>query len=76
MIDGLFNLLFRCRHSRLTRPMAPISIKAVPQPSYRVCLDCGARFSYDTGAMRTGKRIPNDVQSGEIERPIQFVDAG
>jgi hypothetical protein len=54
MIDSLLNLLFRCSHRHLTRPMAP---RSGPGPNtqaeaYVVCLDCGKRFMYDLKEMR------------------------
>jgi hypothetical protein len=60
MIDSLLNLLFRCPHSRLTRPMAPITKAGQPHSqSYVVCLDCGRQFEYDLSRMRMGKAIDN-----------------
>src|ERR1017187_3452124 len=45
VIDTLLNLLFRCRHRRLTRPVAPITKAGQPHSqSYVVCLDCGKQF--------------------------------
>ena len=66
MIDSLFNLLFRCRHRRLTRPITPINAGGVPQGSpYVVCLDCGKRFEYDPENMRIGRAIqPEPPVSG------------
>ena len=52
MIDNIFNLLFRCAHRRLTRPFLDTAAY-----SYTVCLDCGARFEFDTSTMRQGKRL-------------------
>jgi hypothetical protein len=60
MIDTVLNLLFRCSHRRLSRPVSPASKKGVPQgPAYVVCLDCGKHFEYDTRQMRLGKRLEN-----------------
>ena len=58
VIDNLINLLFRCRHRRLSRPIAPVSKpgKARQEP-YVVCLDCGKQFGYDLQRMRMGKAI-------------------
>ncbi len=64
MIDSLKNLLFRCSHQRLTRPLTPINASGVPEGMpYVACLECGARFKYDTHEMRMGKRI--EVRSQE-----------
>ena len=58
MIDTLLNLLFRCSHRRLTRPVAPITKAGQPHSqSYVVCLDCGKQFEYDLKEMRIGKAI-------------------
>jgi hypothetical protein len=58
MIDSLFNLIFRCRHSKLSRPVTPIDAAGVPQgEAYVVCLECGMRFSYDVRQMKMGKAI-------------------
>ena len=58
MIDTLLNLLFRCSHRRLTRPLTPVNTKGVPHgETYVVCLDCGKQFDYDLKEMRIGKPI-------------------
>jgi hypothetical protein len=58
MIDSFLNLLFRCSHQRLSRPVTPVTKQGdMPEETYVVCLDCGKRFSYDTKNMRLGKRI-------------------
>ena len=58
MIDTLLNLIFRCSHRRLTRPVTPVSKAGVPHgETYVVCLDCGKQFAYDLNKMRIGKVI-------------------
>jgi hypothetical protein len=58
MIDKLLNLLFRCRHRRLSRPISRAITAGGPQGrTYVVCLDCGKQFAYDTALMRLGKAI-------------------
>ena len=58
MIDTLLNLLFRCSHRRLTRPVAPVTKAGQPHSqSYVVCLDCGKQFEYDMTTMHMGKAI-------------------
>ena len=54
MIDTLLNLLFRCSHKRLTRPVTPVTRGVAPQPgiTYVVCLDCARKFEYDWNRMR------------------------
>jgi hypothetical protein len=62
MIDSLLNLLFRCSHQRLSRPVTPVARQRdVAEETYVVCLDCGKRFSYDTQNMRLGKRIVEEA---------------
>ena len=58
MIDNIFNLLFRCRHRRLTLPITPLSAIGAPRNDTHVtCLDCGTRFAYDTRQMTLGRAI-------------------
>src|SRR5579872_1953312 len=58
MIDSVLNLIFRCSHRRLTRPVAPVTKAGQPHSqSYVVCLDCGKHFEYDLNQMRIGKPI-------------------
>jgi hypothetical protein len=58
VIDSILNLLFRCRHRRLSRPIS-LSVKAgKPRgDAYVVCLDCGKQFGYDLERMRLGKGV-------------------
>jgi hypothetical protein len=59
MIDSVVNLLFRCRHKRLTRPVTPVRRGGLPHgETYVACLDCGKQFKYDTREMRVGKPLP------------------
>jgi DNA-directed RNA polymerase subunit RPC12/RpoP len=58
MIDKVFNLLFRCSHRRLTRPVTPVSKTGEPPgEAYVVCLECGKQFTYDVIEMRIGKAL-------------------
>jgi hypothetical protein len=58
VIGTPLNLLFRCRHRRLTCPVAPITnVGQQHSQGYVVCLDCGKLFEYDMGRMRIGKLI-------------------
>jgi DNA-directed RNA polymerase subunit RPC12/RpoP len=67
VIDTLLNLLFRCSHRRLTRPVAPITKAGQPHSqSYVVCLDCGKQFEYDMTAMRMGKAIDHSHEVGVV----------
>jgi len=67
MIDTLTNLLFRCPHRRLTRPVSPVSKAGVPHSdAYVVCLDCGKQFAYDVHEMKIGKPIDHSKERGVI----------
>ena len=58
MIDTLLNLVFRCAHRRLTRPVTPVPRGDSSHiGTYVVCLDCGKQFSYDPKEMRLGRAI-------------------
>jgi hypothetical protein len=67
MIDTVLNLLFRCPHRRLTRPVAPVTKAGQPHSqSYVVCLDCGKQFEYDLNEMRIGKVIDHSHDVGVV----------
>jgi hypothetical protein len=59
MIQAMMNLLFSCRHRRITRPITPVH-KAGSDPgvTYVACLDCGQQLRYDLARMSVGKVIP------------------
>jgi hypothetical protein len=58
LIDSIINLVFRCRHRRLSRPITPPSKAGEPRSSaYVVCLECGKQFVYDLDRMRMGKAV-------------------
>ncbi len=59
MIESMLNLLLRCRHRRMTRPITPVHRPSAPHPgTYVACLDCGKRFQYDVANMRIGAPLP------------------
>jgi hypothetical protein len=65
MIDSVVNLVFRCRHKRLTRPVTPVDqISKLRAETYVACLECGKQFSYDTREMRIGKPLPSSAGDG------------
>ena len=67
MIDTVLNLLFRCSHPRLTRPVTPVSKAGVPHgQTYVVCLECGKQFAYDLDEMRIGRPLPPSDSSGVL----------
>jgi hypothetical protein len=67
MIDSVLNLLFRCSHARLTRPVTPVTKAGVPSgQSYVVCLECGKQFAYDLDEMRIGKPLPASHATGVL----------
>jgi hypothetical protein len=53
----LFDLLFGCRHRRLSRPVTPTKQSDGPRHTYVVCLDCGKRLVYDLTTMRVGQAM-------------------
>jgi hypothetical protein len=64
MIDSIANLLFRCSHQRLTRPLSAVTKAGVPHGgTYVVCLDCGKQFSYDVNEMKMGKAIEHSDEA-------------
>ena len=71
MIDTVLNLLFRCSHRRLTRPVAPVTKAGQPHSqSYVVCLDCGKQFEYDVTEMRMGKVIDRSHDASVVPRDL------
>lgn len=67
MIDSVLNLLFRCPHKRMTRPITPVSKAGVPHgDTYVVCLDCGKQFHYDLEKMRVDKAVNNAEAHGVL----------
>lgn len=67
MIDSVLNLLFRCSHRRLTRPMTPLSKAGRPHgQAYVVCLDCGKQFEYDVQTMHMGRPIDHSHESAVV----------
>jgi len=52
MTDTVLNLLFGCRHRRITRPITPVHKPGTPAgETYVACLECGRRFRYDLKTM-------------------------
>jgi len=67
MITVLADLLFRCPHRRLTRPITPVSKPGVPSgETYVVCLECGKQFYYDWEKMRLGGPVERDPAKGVL----------
>jgi hypothetical protein len=67
MIDTVLNLMFRCSHRRLTRPVTPVSKVGIPNgETYVVCLDCGKQFPYDLKEMRIGKAVDRSHDAGVL----------
>ena len=55
VIDTVLNLLFRCPHKRVTRPITPVTKDGErDRGTYVVCLECGKQFTYDLSEMRIG----------------------
>jgi hypothetical protein len=70
MIDTILNLLFRCSHQRITRPITPAHKAGDPSETYVVCLECGKQFSYDLNEMRVGKPVPMSPTTGVLPPSI------
>jgi hypothetical protein len=66
MIDTVLNLLFRCSHQRITRPITPAHKTGDRGETYVVCLECGKQFSYDLTEMRVGKPVPVSPTTGVL----------
>lgn len=68
MIDAIMNLLFGCRHHRITRPITPVrKVNSEAGAAYVVCLDCGQQFSYDTRQMCMGERLASPSSTGHVQ---------
>lgn len=69
MIDTLLNLVFRCAHRRLTRPVTPVNKGDAHIGTYVACLDCGKQFAYDAKQMRLGKAIDPANEHRAVSHP-------
>ncbi len=59
MLATILNLLYGCRHRRVTRPITPYHRPGTqPGATYVACLDCGKQFHYDVTNMRMGTLMP------------------
>ena len=71
MIDSVLNLMFRCSHQRLTRPVTPVSRAGEPHgETYVVCLDCGKQFTYDLERMRIVKHVSSSPHEGVLPHDL------
>jgi hypothetical protein len=67
VIDTVLNLLLRCPHKRITRPITPVSKTGVRNgDTYVVCLECGKQFTYDLNEMRIGKPVAISPTAGVL----------
>ncbi len=67
MIDSVLNLVFRCPHHRITRPITPVrKVGEPPGETYVVCLDCGKQFLYDLEQMQIGKPVHHSEPEGVL----------
>jgi hypothetical protein len=65
MIDGMWNLLFGCRHKRITRPITPVHKPgSAAGQTYVTCLECGQQFCYDIVKMQLGPAMRRDDKPG------------
>ncbi len=59
MLESVWNVLFGCRHRRMTRPITEVHKPgACHGETYVACLECGRRFLYDVAEMRIGAPLP------------------
>ena len=73
VIDSILNLLFRCAHSRLTRPFSPVSLHGASQGgAYVVCLDCGRQFAYDLTEMKIGRPIDRSHEAAVVPSSLSM----
>jgi len=69
MIQTMVNLLFRCRHKHLTRPITPVHKAAAEATgTYVGCLDCGKKFNYDVIKMQMGAEVSRSSATGSDSR--------
>jgi hypothetical protein len=65
IIDFFCEILFGCRHDKLTRPFT------LDRETYKVCLDCGRQIYYSPETMRPLNvrevRRMRAMQSGEVK---------
>jgi DNA-directed RNA polymerase subunit RPC12/RpoP len=77
LIDTLLNLVFRCAHRRLTRPVTPVTKgETTHAGTYVVCLDCGKQFSYDPKEMRLGRAIEPSQETCVAIPPEEMSSGG
>jgi len=73
-MDSIFNLLFRCGHRRLSRPLS--GRKGDPYSgTYVVCLDCGKHFAYDWKTMQVGHVLETGGPHGKSRGGLVWVMA-
>jgi len=71
VIDTVLNLLFRCPHKRVTRPITPVSKDGERDcGTYVVCLECGKQFTYDLSEMRIGKPVSASSTIGVLRTDV------
>ena len=72
MIEAILNLLYGCRHRRITRPRTPFHTPGTQSgATYVACLDCGKQFQYDMEKMRIGKPIPTSANFSSTPFQVQ-----
>jgi hypothetical protein len=53
MLQAILNVVFRCSHRHITRPITPRG----GGQAYVACLDCGRQLQYDLETMQVGAQI-------------------
>ncbi len=76
MTTTLYDLLFGCRHKRLSFPQSRKrdDVRAATTTgTYVVCLDCGREFPYDWQQMRVVDRVPRTTVDAELVATQTFL---
>jgi hypothetical protein len=72
MREALLNLLFGCRHRRITRPITPVRrANSASGATYVACLDCGQQFGYDPVRMRMAGPVAKESRTSSKETQFQ-----
>ena len=72
MIHTILDLMFGCRHRRVTRPITPVRKLGLPRAdTYVACLECGKQFHYDLENMRVGTPMPVPPSCDTVSWQVQ-----
>lgn len=57
-LASVLDFIFGCHHSHLSR------VFTMDRRTYKVCVDCGAKFQYSLSKMRVEHRLPSADGNG------------